>query len=212
MPAPSNTILYHFTHIDHLASILQHGLFSDTEAQARELITHEAGDQGIKKQRQGRPVPFAPGGVVADYVPFYFAPRSPMLYVISKGGVATYTQSQDELVYLGTSVERLLELGLRPIFSRRNAALVNAEFFTDPAELANKIDWSLMKDRIWKNTDEDLDRKARRAAECLVHECVPPEAFVGVRTMTIERMSDVARIVDSVGVSLSVDSRPNWYY
>jgi len=48
-------------------------------------------------------VPLAPYGCVADYVPFYFAPRSPMLYKLHKGGVPNYTGGQDPLVYLVSS-------------------------------------------------------------------------------------------------------------
>jgi ssDNA thymidine ADP-ribosyltransferase, DarT len=36
-------------------------------------------------------VPLAPYGCVADYVPCYFAPRSPMLYKLHKGGVPNYS-------------------------------------------------------------------------------------------------------------------------
>jgi len=212
MSEVADPLLYHFTHIDHLASIVQSGLRSDTNAQQQGLITHEAGNHGIKAQRRAMPVPIPPGGVVSDYVPFYFAPRSPMLFVISKGSVPTYTRPQNELVYVCSRPSRLIELGTQPIFTRRNASLVNAEFFTDPAELATKIDWELMNATMWTNTSEDGDRKARRAAECLVHDRVPPEAIVGIATQSDERMSDVQAILANLGVPLQVVSQPAWYY
>ena len=42
-------------------------------------LTTEVGQPDIKLKRRHRVVPIDPGGVVADYVPFYFAARSPML-------------------------------------------------------------------------------------------------------------------------------------
>lgn len=72
------------------------------------------------------PVRVRPGGVVADYVPFYFAPRSPMLYAIHMGNVAEYNDGIDPLVYIVTSVERLLALGLAVVTTDRNAALATA--------------------------------------------------------------------------------------
>ena len=52
----------------------------------------------------------------------YYAARSPMLYIISKGDVPTYSGGQDEIVYLVTSIERVLEEHLRFVFTDRNAA------------------------------------------------------------------------------------------
>ena len=50
--------------------------------------------------------------MLADYVPFYFAPRSPMLYAIYKCNVQDYTGSQEEIVYLVSTVEIATGLGL----------------------------------------------------------------------------------------------------
>jgi len=208
----TDPLLYHFTHISHLESILTNGIFSDTRAQAMGLITHEAGDQGVKERRRSMTVPIEPGGVVADYVPYYFAPRSPMLLRIMTNRVPSYTGARDELIYLPTRVSTLTSLGLQPIFTRRNAALLTAEFFDDPAELATNIDWPLMKERYWNDTPTDGDRMHRRMAECLVHDHVPPDAIIGLAAMSGERVYDVEVILDRIGFSLSVVQRPSWYY
>ncbi|MEV6965201.1 DarT ssDNA thymidine ADP-ribosyltransferase family protein [Hamadaea sp. NPDC051192] len=62
-------LIMHFTHIDHLPTIVSRGLLSDSAAQASGNLTREVGNQEIKEQRRRRAVPIAPGGVVADYVP-----------------------------------------------------------------------------------------------------------------------------------------------
>ena len=42
----------------------------------------------------------------ADYVPFYFGPKSPMLYAIKQGKVEGY-QGQREIVYLVAAAEEI---------------------------------------------------------------------------------------------------------
>lgn len=95
----------------------------DALAKASGQLAIEVGDAQIKGRRGTRPVPVEPGGVVADYVPFYFAPRSPMMSSIAHGNVPGYTGGTAKIVYLVTSVERLQELGLEVLFTDRNAVL-----------------------------------------------------------------------------------------
>src|SRR6266496_4939159 len=141
---PRPTWVMHFTHVANLPGIARHGLLADTAARRSPSFQVEVGNQAIKDTRRRRPVPLPPYGVVADYVPFYFGARSPMMYVIDKGGVPTYTGGCDELVYLVSSVERLVELGLPTLFTDRNAALEFATYAADPAELNSLVDWRLM--------------------------------------------------------------------
>ena len=95
MSRPQPTFVVHFTSVDHLGSIATEGLLADTGAQAQGVLEVEIGNTDIKARRARREVPVAPNGVVADYVPFYFAPRSPMMYSIHRGNVPTYQDGCD---------------------------------------------------------------------------------------------------------------------
>ena len=78
--------IYHITPIDNLPGIIKAGgLFCDRDAKNIQFVS--IGHRNIKERRLRKKVPCEPGGVIADYVPFYFAPRSPMLFTINKGNV-----------------------------------------------------------------------------------------------------------------------------
>jgi hypothetical protein len=210
MPRPVPTRIVHFTHVSHLPTVASQGLLCDTSAGG--LMTTEVGNRGIKDHRRRRHVDVGAGGVVGDYVPFYFAPRSPMLSAIYHERVPEYTEGQDPIVYLVTSVERLIELGLAPVFTDRNAALAVAEMSAELSALDDLVDWELMEATWWNNTPEDPERRERRMAECLVHQRVPWEAFVGVVTRTEGRRTEADDLLATVGISTTVVSRPEWYF
>lgn len=201
--------LYHFTHIDNLQSIVAtDALVCDTRVQGGHTDCTDVGDHEVKARRRTRPVNCGPGGVVADYVPFYFAPRSPMLYVINKSRVPQYQGGQDPLVYLVTTVQRVQATDRPIVFTDGNAASTLSEFFDDPAQLANRIDWDLMESRYWNDTLTHPDRMRRRMAEALVHDYVPWSAFTECVTKTSATAVQVRQVVNSPRVRVE----PGWYY
>ena len=212
MVTPKRGLLYHFTHISNLESIAEEGLFSDTQIQARQRAPKEVSLADVKQRRRHRAVPLQPGGCVADYVPFYFAARSPMLFTISKGGVSTYSEGQDEIVYLVTSIDKVTEEHLRFVFTDRNAALQTARYGDDLRDLDNYVDWELMEARMWNNTDKEPDRRERRMAEFLVHDHVPWSAFIGVATYNDKRCQQARRSLASVGSNIFIKPRLDWYF
>lgn len=213
MTRPKPTRLFHFTRVEHLRSIVQRGLSCDRRVKTSGLLSIEVGNPAIKALRASRPVLVEPGGVVADYVPFYFAPRSPMMYSIHSGNVPGYSGGTDRLIYLTTTLERLVRLGLDVVLTDRNAALAYAAFVRADDGEPNEtfIDWPLMMQKMWNNTEDSPDRKERRMAECLVHQSVPWSAFEHIAA----RSPDVAREVERAlgGASRpSVAVRPAWYF
>lgn len=214
MPRPDPTKLYHFTRVEHLVTIVESGMLCDRQAQAQGLLSIEVGNVGIKARRAERAVLVPPGGSVADYVPFYFAPRSPMMYAISRGNVPGYTQGTGRLIYLATTVESLLEAGLDPVITDRNAVLDYSAFIQlrDEEPIDGFVDWDLMDEQFWFDTETYPDRRERRMAECLVPGAVPWEAiqFVGARSKDV--LTEVQVILDDAPFVPSVGIRLAWYF
>src|SRR5262245_34367144 len=102
--------IYHITHLRNLPSVLEEGgLWCDGEAARRGLCAVAIAHGHIKQRRARRTVPVGPRGSLADYVPFYFAPRSPMLYALHQGGVEGYEGGQEEVLHLVASTDRILQ-------------------------------------------------------------------------------------------------------
>ncbi|MGW2507899.1 type II toxin-antitoxin system toxin DNA ADP-ribosyl transferase DarT [Streptomyces scopuliridis] len=212
LPAEDRPI-YHFTHVRNLPSVLDQGYaHCDRIVRENRSLRIECGDRDIKERRRSRKVDLPPGGVVADYVPFYFAQRSPMLYKINKGAVPTYTDGQDPLVYLVTTPRELAEAGCTSVFSDGNCAADITAIESDPAQLEAHVDWPVMEQERWNNTAEDPDRMRRRMAEFLVHERVPVSAFTQLATRTRLRADAVRELLRGHGCRLDVVVRPAWYY
>ncbi|MGQ0776964.1 MAG: DUF4433 domain-containing protein [Pseudonocardiales bacterium] len=145
---PERALLYHFTHLNNLASILRCGRLVADGGTAAAGLAIDVGDAGVKETRRRRLVPITPGGVVADYVPFYLATRSPIMFRIAcdhrDGVVGRYPDGDDPLVYLMTSMDRLVASGLQWVVTDGNAAASVTQFTSSPKDLATMIDWPLL--------------------------------------------------------------------
>src|SRR5690349_4487177 len=103
------TFIYHITHINNLSSILRDGsLWSDADRINREYTPTNIAYEHIKQRRFITPVRIGIGGTLANYVPFYFCKRSPMLCAIYKGGVTGTAETQQNIIYLVSSVEKVI--------------------------------------------------------------------------------------------------------
>jgi ssDNA thymidine ADP-ribosyltransferase DarT-like protein len=91
--------IYHITHVDNLGSILSDGhLLSDAEMIARGGPDVAVGMSSIKQRRLRLPVKCFAATMVGQYVPFYFCPRSIMLYLMGNHPELTYRGGQSPIV------------------------------------------------------------------------------------------------------------------
>lgn len=90
MIVPSSPKLFHITHVDNLQSIVAAGgLHSDAAMIARNAGVATIGMSSIKQRRLALPVRCHPGDHVGECVPFYFCPRSIMLFLLGRTAPAT---------------------------------------------------------------------------------------------------------------------------
>src|SRR5437868_3659013 len=86
MPVPERPMIYHIMHFDRLASVIEAGaLQCDAEIARRGAPGTTIGMSNIKARRLNElNLNSHPGLRVGRCVPFYFCPRSVMLYIIHR--------------------------------------------------------------------------------------------------------------------------------
>lgn len=124
--------IYHITHLRNLPNILnENGLWCDSESVKRNIKPVEIAYTEIKERRTRKQIPLPPGGVLAEYVPFYFCNRSPMLYTLHKGNVPAYRDGQPNILHLVSSAEAVSQASLPFVFTDGHAVVNLSLFYND---------------------------------------------------------------------------------
>jgi hypothetical protein len=152
------------------------------------------------------------GGSLADYVPFYFAPRSPMLLAIESGVVDGYAGGQKPVLHLVTSAEAAETSGIPFTFTDGHAEMRVSDFYDDLSLLPSVIDWGVMASKYWNDTPEYPDRKRKRQAEFLIHDFAPWNLITGIGVLDEAMKSSVEQALATVSHKPQVVVRRGWYY
>lgn len=210
MPVPSNPKLYHITHGANLQEIIATGgLLADSQA-VRGTPPKRIGMADVVARRKLLPVPCHPATRIGDYVPFYFCPRSVMLYVIFRRNHPglTYTSGQVPIVHLVADLHTVVEWADRQrapwAFTLSNAAKSEAEFRCRLDDLCD-VNWEAVKARQWSG-----GLMAPKQAEFLVHRRVPWSLIDRIGVMDRRVAQRVSQI--TAGTAVRVDVCSAWYY
>lgn len=223
MPVPNPVRLFHITAIANLPRICEVGmLVSKNRGAAAGIDYQNIAHRGAQGARALRALPDPPGGVVHDYVPFYFAPRSPMLSAIHTGRVADCTWQQADIVHFETTVDRVTAGGKSFAFYDRNATLRHSRCYIDLARL-DILAWDLFTeapqlDGFCKYFQDRpavaryADRMERRQAEFLVRDAVSLDQMTRIGVIDRQHADEVGTILRAAGVNLRVDVMHDWYF
>ena len=211
-PVPDPVLLVHITDVTNLPSILSDGcLYSHNKLVSSGKKPKDISYSNIQEKRAKKLVPCGPGGSLHDYVPMFFGTKPPMLYAISKGNVAGAVQ--DTIIYLISALPRVKAQQVPYVFTDGHGIVATTEFFTDDADM-RQVDWPLMKQMMWNETEADPDRPRRRQAEFLVKDSLPWAAVEYVATFNEAVAAQATAALQAQGgdVDVPVLVRKGWYY
>jgi hypothetical protein len=214
MAVPSPTPILRFLHVDNLHIYLQRGgIHAPNFTPNNGLEYQTIHNEGIQQQRRSQSVPCGPCGAIHDYVPFYFGYLSPMMLQLKSGRVDGYNEGQDPLIYLISTAQAVRDSGIQFVFSDGHGIATFTEWFDDLAHL-DQIDWSVVYERYWRDTDEDMDRQRRKQAEFLVYKFCPWSLIHEIGVIDNRVKSRVEDILAGFPkrTHRSIRIRREWYY
>ena len=212
MLIPTKPKIYHIVHVDRLSHIVKDGsLWCDAKMVQRSGTGTTIGIHSIKQRRLANVLGSHPDLHVGDCVPFYFCPRSVMLYVIWKANhpELEYREGQGPIVHLEADLRRIVAWAdahdRRWAFTSSNAG---ANYFEDydNLEQMKRLDWEAIQASTWSGRQEG------KQAEFLVEGSFPWEKVsrVGVHSRSIGDRA--LRAMQGSSHHPVVEIKPRWYY
>jgi len=203
---PAQIPIYHITDVTNLPGILKAGgLKSDCTMD--EVEHTPIGYSHIKERRMKViRIPCRGDRFVGEFVPFYYCPRSPMLYVVNKGSTGRPAGCQKSILHLVSTVAIGVSLKREWAISDGNAGAAYPSFYDSLAKGVAAIDWKAVRATDWREVTN------QKQAEFLVADFFP---WTGVQSIGCHDSS----VAEQVRVLLTphayrptVQAQPGWYY
>jgi hypothetical protein len=212
---PINPKVYHITHVNNLARIINaEGIWSDRERIDRGIDCDLVGMSSIKRRRlEELEVDCHPGTRVGEYVPFYFCPRSIMLFILHRGNhpEVAYKGGQESIVHLEADLRTVVhsaeQQSRKWAFTTRNAGayVVN---FRNSLDHLDDVDWNAVAAHDFR----DAVVKEGKQAEFLLHKSFSWHLVERIGVYTEAMASKVSSLIAGAKMRPPVQRVPGWYY
>lgn len=211
---PDHPKIFHITHVENLASIVEAGAISSDAKRSIQGTAHtNVGMREIKQRRLALDVDCHPGTTVGQYVPFYFCPRSVMLYVLDRANHPglSYRGGQRSIVHLEADLHATIQWAQahnrRWAFTASNAGARYTSFF-NTVERLTEIDWEAVAARQWSASAT----KEGKQAEFLLYDACPVDLIERIGVMDAQMEHQVTEIIDRAQLDTPVSVQRTWYY
>ncbi|MDA8119872.1 DUF4433 domain-containing protein [Acidithiobacillus ferrianus] len=210
---PPQPKIYHIAHVDRLPSIVADGFFwCDAEVVRCAPAGTTIGMSSIKQRRLNElRLSSYPDLHVGDCVPFYFCPRSVMLYLIYQGNhqELAYRGGQGPILHFEADLHAVVEWAnaqpARWAFTLSNAG---SYFFEDRCDLAHlgEINWTAVQARDWRV------HKEGKQAEFLLEHRFPWHLIERIGVHSAAVYGQVVNAMPQHGHRPMVEVCADWYY
>ena len=202
---PDQTLIYHITDVANLPGILAGGGLHSDVAMAQ-LNTEVIGYVHIKQRRMTEiRVSCCGNRFVGEFVPFYFCPRSPMLYTINRGNTGRPAGCQSSIVHLVSTLAVGMSQDRPWAISDGNAGAFHTTYSSDPAALAG-LDWTAIRATQWQG------KTHQKSAEFLKADFFDWTGFHAVGCYNDAVAQQVQNMLSHQVHRPNVRLEPTWYY
>lgn len=211
--APKDIKIYRMVHVDNVEHLLQYGLCATGHKHADPNYIN-IGDSGLIAQRKEYHVLIEPGGTLGEYIPFYFGGHSPMLLNIKTGHRGIIQRPQHKIVYIVCRVAAVIQNCFEWVFTDGHAKDKITTFYNNIAELEEVIDWNMVFEQYWANTEEDFDRRRRKQAEFLIKSYVPVSCIHNIIVRNDTRKAEIEAMLKKYKLTIPVivDNKNQLYF
>ena len=190
--------------IDHIA---QYGITKrDSPNCNKDYVS--IGDPAVIKTREDRCL--IGNKSIKHYIPFYFGPRSIMLYVIQKGYNNITQYPPQDIVYCVVKLSTIIDTNVACVFTDGHA--LNRFTKQYPQIALKKIDQIINYEDVYASTwidESDMDKKRRKEAELLIDQDLPVEYIAGYVVYNQEAKDMlIAKGIDA----LKIVVKPSFYF
>ena len=148
---------------------------------------------------------------VGDCVPFYFCPRSVMLYMFHRGNhpEVNYTGGQEPIVHLEADLNTVVTWAkanaIRWAFTASNAGSRYFQDYNDLAQL-NEINWDVINSNYWSNSTDE------KQAEFLIELRFPWHLVQRIGVNNSNVLTQASNLLQNSSYIPKIEVIPNWYY
>lgn len=212
MAVPENIFLYRMVHWENVEYILRNGLCCREHENADPDYIN-IGHRQLITDRHNHPVKLPNAGNLGEYVPFYFAGHSPMLYLIMNGYQGVTQRPQKDIVFLVCKFEAIKNSNLEYVYTDRNAKIEIAKFYNSSEHL-EQLNWNIIQSKEWKNDETNLSRQDFKQAEFLIKNHVPIQYIHAIVVKNEERKLYFEELLAKLALDINVyvDTTCKLYY
>jgi hypothetical protein len=175
--------IYHMTDCTNLENILKKGLLPH----GNDYVVKNRDNKEVNQRRKRIEPIFKES--LHSYVPFYFNPKNPMLYVNKA--------SQEDMIIL--AFDRKLLTKEKTLFTNGNAAKDGINFYNDLSDLG-ELNWECLNADYWNVFDNG---KSNRMAEALVRKKVQVKHLKKIYCFDKTTLSYISEIDDELDVEIN---------
>lgn len=212
--------IYHIVHVDRLPSIIQEVcLWSDREVIDQNLAGTGIGMGNIKRRRlEELTLSSHPGLYVGNYVPFYFCPRSIMLYLLHRGNhrELDYRGGQDPIIHLRADLSEVVtwaeENNKRWAFTTANAGTYYFDDYNQPDLVNEMLNREAIDARNWSGANVPEGTKEGKQAEFLLETQFPWQLIERIGVYSTFYYRRVINLLSRNNHRPPVEIKRDWYY